>query len=463
MGSTLSPARWLTIVVPTIIAGFIAAHLRTGAEARHLSEHASVIENAARHASLWSALQVDLSREAIALARADAGESFDQASFIAARNDADADRARLRALAPFPGGDALVDETERQLAEADQWIDRSALLLESGNSRDVPRAARYHSVRLAHDSVARLIDFYTAAIDAEGAKVSTSIADMRVLGLLLDTLATMFALGLMGLSVLAVRQYARLWEERNRLAERRAEELDAFAGRVAHDLKNPLGAIAGRIALGKRRFGTNAPVREELERVTSSVDRMNVMIEGLLAFARAGAKPEPNARADLVIVLKQVTGDFTADAEEAHAELIVEPIPPVTVACPAGPLASVLGNLLRNAIKFVVDGPTPERRVRVRAALRGGRARVEIEDTGPGVPAGMEHAIFEPFTRAGKGTRPGLGLGLATVKRIVEAYGGTVFVMRRDGIGSTFVVDLPAVSTVSGSALAATGSRLAER
>jgi signal transduction histidine kinase len=217
-----------------------------------------------------------------------------------------------------------------------------------------------------------------------------------------------------------------------------------------------------RVALGKRRFGTNAPVREELERVTSSVDRMNVMIEGLLAFARAGAKPEPNARAELAVVLKQVSGDFTADAEQAHAELVVDPAPPVTVACPAGPLASVLGNLIRNALKFVVDGPTPQRHVRVRSALRGGRVRVEIEDTGPGVPEGMEHAIFEPFTRAGKGTRPGLGLGLATVKRIVEAYEGTVFVMRRDGIGSTFVVELPAVAPVH-SALAARGSRLAER
>ena len=444
MGSVLSPARWVAIVVPTIIAGFVAAHLRTAAEARHLSEHAAIIDNAARHVSSWSAAQVDLSRRAIPLARVDAGAPFDRASFVAALRDADADGTRLRALPPFGAGDALATDAKRRLAEADHWIDVSARLVESGDSKDVPQAQRYEAVRLAHDSMARLIEFYTAAIDAQSAGVPSALARVRSLGFLLDALATMFALGLMVLSVLAARQYARLWEERNRLTERRAEELDAFAGRVAHDLKNPLNAVAMRVAAGARRFGADAPVRQELQRVSAVVDRMNVMIEGLLGFARSGAKPERDARTELGPVLQQVSGDFSADAEEAHAQLVVELPPPVVVACPAGPLASVLGNLIRNALKFVVDGPTEERRVRVRTVSGGGgRVRIEIEDTGPGVPAGMERAIFEPFTRAGRATRPGLGLGLATVKRIVEAYGGSVFVMPRRLVGSTFVVELP--------------------
>lgn len=448
MGATLSPARWLAIVVPAIVAGFVAAHLRTGAEARHLSEHAAVIENAARHASSWSAAQVDLSRGAIPLARADAGEGFDRASFVEARKDAEADRMRLHTLPPYEGEEALAADAERQLAEADRSLDLSAQIVES-SSNEVPGASkmlRYQTVRLAHDSLERLIEFYTADIDAEGARVSSSLARMKALGFVLDALATAFALGLMGLSVLAARQYARLWEERNRLAERRVEELDAFAGRVAHDLKNPLGAVAMRVAQGARRFETNPPVREQFQNVTAVVDRMNGMIDGLLGFARSGAKPERNASAELGTVLRQVSGDFSADAEEAHVELIVEPPPSIVVACPPGPLASVLGNLIRNAIKFVVDGPTGDRMVRVRTQLCDGRARIEIEDTGPGVPAGMERAIFDPFTRAAKVPRPGLGLGLATVKRIVEAYGGSVFVMPRREVGSVFVVELPTAS-----------------
>jgi signal transduction histidine kinase len=87
-------------------------------------------------------------------------------------------------------------------------------------------------------------------------------------------------------------------------------------------------------------------------------------------------------------------------------------------------------------------GNATERRVVVRVALRGGMARVEVVDTGPGIPPGAEHRIFEPYVR-GHTEGLGIGLGLATVKRLVLAHGGRLGVLPNEGRGCTFWVELP--------------------
>jgi signal transduction histidine kinase len=69
--------------------------------------------------------------------------------------------------------------------------------------------------------------------------------------------------------------------------------------------------------------------------------------------------------------------------------------------------------------------------------------RIEVTDTGPGIPKEMENEVFRPFVRGRTTSRPGVGLGLATVKRIVEAYGGRVGVLSSDGGGSRFWFTLP--------------------
>jgi signal transduction histidine kinase len=107
-------------------------------------------------------------------------------------------------------------------------------------------------------------------------------------------------------------------------------------------------------------------------------------------------------------------------------------------------LAVILSNLVRNAIKFTGDEDRAIRRVILRGSADGQRLRLEVEDTGPGIPPGAVARIFEPFVRLpGAGTKPGIGLGLATVKRFVEASGGTVGVDGRPGQGSCFWITLP--------------------
>jgi signal transduction histidine kinase len=104
-------------------------------------------------------------------------------------------------------------------------------------------------------------------------------------------------------------------------------------------------------------------------------------------------------------------------------------------------VVSVVSNLVGNAIKYIGDGP--ERRILVRTSTWRGDVRIEVRDTGPGLPSGFESAAFEPYVRGSNDNRSGLGLGLATVKRIVESHGGAVGVESQPGKGCLFRVDLP--------------------
>jgi two-component system phosphate regulon sensor histidine kinase PhoR len=104
-------------------------------------------------------------------------------------------------------------------------------------------------------------------------------------------------------------------------------------------------------------------------------------------------------------------------------------------------LSSILGNLLSNAEKYMRD--SAEKRMAVRVRLKGGVVCVEVEDTGPGVPKDLEGRLFEPYVRGDGVTQPGLGLGLATVKRLCTAHGGDVGARSTTGSGSVFWFTLP--------------------
>ena len=237
------------------------------------------------------------------------------------------------------------------------------------------------------------------------------------------------------------RRYVRLQNERN-------AELEAFAGRVAHDLRDPLGAIALQLIAVTHR----QPLKPELTPHFNAIDRqlthMNQVIEALLEFARAGAAPAADARANIAEVLSSVLAGIRPRLENIRVELTVTPVPPFEIACTAGALSSVLANLLGNAAKFVVEGSELPRRIAVRVSEAAHMAHIEVEDNGPGIPPEAEQHIFEPFRRLNTTRQSGFGLGLATVKKIVEAYHGRLGVWSRHAKGSIFWFELPKSLTV---------------
>jgi signal transduction histidine kinase len=255
------------------------------------------------------------------------------------------------------------------------------------------------------------------------------------------SLAIAFVTTFLVLRVLRAR--AELTQRYMLVQRERNAELEAFAGRVAHDLRDPLGAIALQVLAATRRH----PLAPELIPCFNAIDRQlertNQIIEALLEFARAGAAPALGARADLTEVLSAVVAGIRPRLETIQVELTVAPVPPLEIACAPGALSSVLANLVGNAAKFVVEGSELPRRISVRVSEESHTARVEVEDNGPGIPSEAEQTIFEPFRRLHTTRQPGFGLGLATVKRIVEAYHGRLGVRSRLTKGSVFWFELP--------------------
>ena len=223
---------------------------------------------------------------------------------------------------------------------------------------------------------------------------------------------------------------------------RRSEELEIFASRVAHDILSPLNVIGMFIEV----LSHHEKLEERLERLKglarTSLDRTALIVNDLLEFARAGARPVVGAHADVQVVVQEVSEELQASAAEKQIALSFEPVGKLSVACSPGVLTSVVSNLVRNAIRYM--NGSGARFVRIRAHPAGPMVRLEVEDSGPGVPAALAPVLFEPYVRGAGAPGQGIGLGLATVKRFVDSHGGRVGVVTSRPRGRLFWVELPA-------------------
>lgn len=291
---------------------------------------------------------------------------------------------------------------------------------------------------------------------ADSSRLALEAQSARRRGILLGNVLTALntALALIGGLLIArdVRRRRALSDARARFHEARAAELEQFAGRVAHDIRSPLsGAKLGADLLHRR--APDTATRALAERVLRGLDRANAIIAGLFEFARSGARPDPGARTGVQEGVSETLASLQTDAQRAGIVLEADAVPPVLVAGSLGVYLSVLGNLVRNAIKYM--GEAPLRRIRIRVLDEGDRVRTEVIDTGPGIRADLLPSLFEPYFRAaGDVQRDGLGLGLATVKKLTEGHGGTVGVRSVPGEGSTFWFTLPRAGTHDGAATA---------
>jgi signal transduction histidine kinase len=239
--------------------------------------------------------------------------------------------------------------------------------------------------------------------------------------------------------LLAVVAFAILFRSSRLLAER-ASELEQFSGRIAHDIRGPLSMVT--LFLGKMRLSKDLDqMSANLDRAEKGVGRATALVEDLLAFASAGGSPQPGARTQVGPAIRAALDDEAEMALENRVELCADATDEVAAACAPGVLSSILSNLVHNAIKYMGDASV--RRVVVRSRLKGSTTvRLEVADTGPGIAPDAARRVFEPFFRADTTGRPGIGLGLATVRRLVRAHGGKVGLLSSPR-GSTFWVELP--------------------
>ena len=235
----------------------------------------------------------------------------------------------------------------------------------------------------------------------------------------------------------------RVAERTQQLAEINAE-LDAFGYTVSHDLRAPLRAMDGFAkALAEDYGDTLGPRgRDYAGRIVQAAQRMDLLIQDLLAYSRLSReelRPQP---LDLGDVVRDALQTLEADIRARSASIdVVEPLGPVMAHRET--LRNVLTNLLSNAIKFVTPGIGP--RVRVWSESRDRVARLWVEDNGIGIDPRYQAGIFRVFERLhGVEVYPGTGIGLAIVRRGTERMGGRAGVQSTAGAGARFWIELPA-------------------
>jgi signal transduction histidine kinase len=263
-------------------------------------------------------------------------------------------------------------------------------------------------------------------------------ASRRVRDALLTVMWLVVATAVLAVAVAGVllqRALATL-ERYQGAVERHAEELDAFSARTAHELRTPLNALS--LAVGAALTDSARP--KALQRARAQVRRMSDTIDALLQFARAAGKPELGARCSVAAVVDEVATDAEPSLAQEEMSMVRDLEPSTEVAMSSSHLRTVLMNLVVNATKYGSAGPGSV--VLVSTRRTGDRVALSVRDWGPGIPAEARSHVFEPLYRASH-EREGYGLGLATVRRLVEAYGGSVTVDSSVGLGSVFSVDLP--------------------
>ncbi|MEU2555351.1 HAMP domain-containing sensor histidine kinase [Streptomyces sp. NPDC013313] len=216
-----------------------------------------------------------------------------------------------------------------------------------------------------------------------------------------------------------------------------------FVADASHELRTPLASIRGYAELTRRGGEQVGPdTRHALGRIESEAGRMTLLVEDLLLLARLDAgRPLRFEQTDLVPLVVDTVSDARAAGLDHNWRLDL-PDAPAPVAADAARLQQVLVNLLGNARNHTPPGTTVTARVR----RRGPWIRVDVEDDGPGIPAGLLPHVFERFARgdsARSRATGSTGLGLAIVQAVAAAHGGAVTVDSVPG-RTVFTVHLPA-------------------
>ena len=219
--------------------------------------------------------------------------------------------------------------------------------------------------------------------------------------------------------------------------ERKNQELEAFSYSVSHDLRAPLRSIDGfsQALLEDYAERLDTRGRDHLRRVRAAAQRMGELIDDLLALSRIGRAEMRRERVDLSELARVVVAELRAG----------DPARNVDVAFESGVIADgdprllrvLLDNLLGNAWKFTQR--IPEARIEFGSLRQGAAITYFVKDNGAGFDMHYAEKLFAPFQRLhAAGDFPGTGIGLATVRRIVERHGGRISAEADVGRGARF-------------------------
>jgi two-component system NtrC family sensor kinase len=226
--------------------------------------------------------------------------------------------------------------------------------------------------------------------------------------------------------------------ERELVRSERLAAVGKMAAMIAHEVRNPLSAIALNTELMGDELSAEQPEARALcKAIQREVDRLTAITEEYLAFARL---PRPKLAPEAVNQVVEQLAAFARDelgSRQVGLELALDPSIPI-IPVDAGQLRQCLLNLVRNASEALAGRTDGVVRITTRAWPR--RVELAVSDNGPGVPVDVLAHIFDPFFST---KERGSGLGLSLTHQIIRDHGGAVRVRSEPGKGATFTIELP--------------------
>jgi PAS domain S-box-containing protein len=227
----------------------------------------------------------------------------------------------------------------------------------------------------------------------------------------------------------------------NESLARSNEDLERFAFVASHDLQEPLRMIT---AYSQLLIETQpGPVSEQslmfVDNIVGGTTRMRELLADLLAYAEIGAGPEkPVVRVDLNDVIESVRKNLKVAIDDSGAQIRADRLPSLSVY--EGHFVSLFQNLVENAIKYRSDRQ-PD--IRISFEETAEQMRFSVADNGIGIAPEYHEKIFSAFKRLHGKKIPGTGIGLAICRRVLERYGGRIWVESEVGKGTTFIFTVP--------------------
>ena len=442
-GNHLEPRVWWSFIV--IVLGFVLVAIVSIYAMRSSQDQVRMItKHAAIDIELVSKLSRDLDRKRVLME-----------DHISEKNDKDMGRIESQLadidteIAATTNSYELAGQHRDELA-AWQQLDTEIASLEpqfhsvlalSGRNRDAEAKDASKGLEARFDQIDQTIN---RLLSLNHARANHEAAEVRVLqwraAIVLAVLTLLWTLFSIFTARWVIRVISQYHDQMNRAMGRLEEqnrELDAFAGRVAHDLRGPLTAI--NLAASQFPQGT------EYERAAGGVlrrgvARMEAIIQDLLTLSGIGAQTM-GAACQVAAVVADVQEDLMPEVKAANGVLEIDTVD-ATVPCHHGLLRQVLWNLGVNAVRY--RRPEIPLKLDVHGHNTSDGFNLIVSDNGIGMSPSVARRAFEPFFRAHEtASTPGTGLGLSIVKRVIEASGGTVSIDSEPGRGTTVKIHLP--------------------
>ena len=401
----LDPATWTLRRWPVLVALGLMALLMVSllgidmVVARRVSrETEDILQNALQSIVLLHDMRIHTNRLAApALGRR---ESDQVAALLTAET------RHYEPLATYPG-------------ELDEWRRLQGLLDQLRAGLPGSPGWRAGHVEAIEKSLDRLVSINLEGMHTSAASIHRADRQALLSDALAAGAALILTVAIGAWLIRALGRQRRMVEERVHFLDQKNSELEAFAGRAAHDLRSPMNPIRGYADLILETNDLPEGVASMAQRIRRAVDRMAHVVDDMLALSISG-RPLPGQSATSVVVARTLE-EMGAELNEVH---VTTNLLGGRVACSEGVLSQILRNLIGNAIKF--RAPGRPLRISIETRDAGPMVELAVEDNGVGMDAESARHAFEPFYRGQMDRElPGHGLGLAIVERTTRALGGS--------------------------------------